>query len=176
MTDNTLYIAPNYHETFGISRADMPQIEQKHVKEFLKKHDVSSKIELVNPKTLKPTQGQFNPEKISNMDESGRKMPILVSSDDYVLDGHHRWLANAYNKEPQPIIRLPVDAKTALSWMNSFSKTFSKAIHEDTAPAVSISGAAVDNTIVAIRKERQKSYSKFKMWRRKNAITTANPF
>lgn len=174
MTDNTLYIAPNYHQSYGIPRADMPQIESKHVSEFLKKHGVSQKVEHVNPSSLKPTQGQFNPEKIANMSKEGRQKAILVSADNYVLDGHHRWLANAYNKDTQPVIRLPVDAKQALNWMNSFSKTFTKAIHEDSAPAVSIGAGAMDNKVVAVSKEKQAKHDSFKMWRRKNVISATD--
>ena len=109
---------------------------------------------------LKPTQSQFNPEKISNMNSVAKSMPILVSKDNYVLDGHHRWLANHYDSGLQDIIRLPWDAPTSLKTMHDYEKTFTKSIHEDGAAAVSIGGGAMDNTVTP--KKRKKTFNEWR--------------
>lgn len=158
--DHTLSLAPNFERTFLIPREQMPQLAAKDVPEFLRKHGFSSKVELVHPHSLSPTQSQFNPKKIADIDSTGRSMPILVSSDNYVLDGHHRWLANAYAGEMQPVIKLPVDAAKALDLLHSHEATFRKGIAEEVSPAVSISNGAMDNTVQPVKKRS------FKMWRR----------
>lgn len=63
-------------------------------------------------KELKPTQKNFNQEKVDDMKESGdwSKKPIVISSDDKIIDGHHRWLAAKQLKKDIDvcIIDLPV--------------------------------------------------------------------
>ena len=153
--DSSLYIAPNYHAAFMIPREQMPQIASKDVSGFLKTHGVSPDQESVRTDSLKPTQSQFNAEKIVAMGERAKSLPILVSDDDFVLDGHHRWLANHFTGNGrQNVIRLPWDAKVSLSKMHDYHKTFTKAIHEDGAAAVSIGGGAIDNTVQPKRRKK----------------------
>lgn len=158
--DSTLYIAPNFHETYLVPRDQMPQIAGKDVPGFLKDHGVKNSKSTVKTAELKPTQSQFNPEKISNMNSVAKSMPILVSQDNYVLDGHHRWLANHYDSGLQDIIRLPWDAPTSLKTMHDYEKTFTKSIHEDGAAAVSIGGGAMDNTVTP--KKRKKTFNEWR--------------
>ena len=165
--DHTLYIAPNSEKSFMVPREQMPQIASKDIKDFLKQNGVEYNESTVRPDLLKPTQSQFNPEKIATIDEKGRSMPILISNDDYVLDGHHRWLANHFSKSYQKVIILPWDAATSLEKMNSYEKTFSKGIHEDSAAAVSIGAGAIDNKVVAVDKKKIKS---FKVWKRTDDV------
>lgn len=164
--DQTLYIAPNFHKTFMIPRAEMPQIESKHIGDFLLQNNVPNVIQYADTNTLYPTQSQFNPEKITNMSESAKMKPILVSADNYVLDGHHRWLANHYSKRKQAVIKLPWDAAQSLSVMNSYSNTFSKSISEDGAAAVSIGGGAISQEPVVKNKPKvlKRQTLTFKEW------------
>jgi len=169
--DHTLYIAPNFDQAFMIPREQMPQIAGKDVKHFLGKCGVKNETTTVATHSLKPTQSQFNTSKIDAIGKTD--MPILVSNNGYVLDGHHRWLANHYNKNDQVIIKLPWDAQTSLIKMQEYEKTFSSAIHEegvvmtsggDSAPAVSIGNKAMDNTVVIPKKKKQP----FGVWKREN--------
>ena len=47
--------------------------------------------------TLKATQSNFNVDKIvdkiSNIKTLGKAKPLIVSSDNYIIDGHHRWFS-----------------------------------------------------------------------------------
>ena len=53
------------------------------------------------------------------MDDRAKSLPILVSNDNFVLDGHHRWLANHFTGNGrQNVIRLPWDAKMSLTKMH----------------------------------------------------------
>lgn len=86
----------------GISRANMPQIGKPHLPKFFKQlraSGVSVKPHRIAAADLKATQSDFSHEVVKSiMGNSERhKLPgALVSSDNYILDGHHRWLAE-YN-------------------------------------------------------------------------------
>lgn len=83
--------------TLNIPRADMPQIKAEHrgaMVNFLNARGVTHREGMVPADTLKPTQSEFSPERVSraaSRTEGDRS--ILVSNDGYVLDGHHQWLA-----------------------------------------------------------------------------------
>lgn len=152
----TFHIAPNCHECFMVPREQMPQLDKEGVKTFLADNNVPNEVVEVPTSSLKPTQGEFNLEKIESMNNVGMSIPILVSKDNYVLDGHHRWLANHYKgNKIQKIIRLPWDAALAVSKMNEHSMSFNKGIHEEAGAAVSIGGGAMDNTVAPVSKKRQ---------------------
>lgn len=96
------------------SRSLMPQIDNHD--EYLKYLD-DKKISYVKQKLptseLKSTQMEFNKDKIAEMMNSREAVkPIIVSNDGYILDGHHRWLAD-YNKDKNAktrsiVVNLPI--------------------------------------------------------------------
>lgn len=84
----------------NISRTKMPQIDSHLVQDFIKivrQSGIDVKKERVRVDLLKPTQKEINTEKVEGMMDGmlqkNLAKPIIVSSDNYVLDGHHRWLA-----------------------------------------------------------------------------------
>lgn len=82
--------------TLGIPRAEMPQVKAEHrgpMVNFLAARGVTHREGMVPADTLKPTQAEFSPERVARARESNSDRSILVSSDGYVLDGHHQWLA-----------------------------------------------------------------------------------
>jgi hypothetical protein len=107
------------------SRILMPQIndENQFIKN-IKDSGVSYKEERVDPNSLKATQLEFDRDKIATMmiDPSSDKNGIIISNDDYVLDGHHRWIV-AYNKK-QKIKVIRVDLP--ILELMRLSKTFEK--------------------------------------------------
>lgn len=83
-----------------IPRDKMPQIEGDVKADFLhelRRRGVSVVHEEVEVSKLKATQKEIFSEKVEGMAESGAAAltvkPLLVSSDYYILDGHHRWAA-----------------------------------------------------------------------------------
>lgn len=54
----------------------------------------------LSPKTLKPTQSNFNQEKVDRIIQakSMTNKPVVVSSDNKIIDGHHRWMAAKQTK------------------------------------------------------------------------------
>jgi hypothetical protein len=87
-----------------LERSYLPQImDQKEFLNHLSKMDITwEKIEF-DPNDLKATQMDFDMVKVYNIVPQvfrGKSEPILTSSDNHILDGHHRWLAHWNLKEP----------------------------------------------------------------------------
>ena len=82
-----------------LDRDLLPQINKpKDFLNMLDKKDIPYKEEMVDPDTLKSIQTEFDKDKIANiMLDPYNLMGIIISKDNYILDGHHRWVA-AYNK------------------------------------------------------------------------------
>ncbi|NBR23365.1 MAG: hypothetical protein EBU08_06240, partial [Micrococcales bacterium] len=117
-------------EGMGIARKDMPQIPGKERARFLSEIEaeqgVTAEKEKVDPTTLKPIQKEISASRSGAIYEKFRedgKIPkderILISSDGYVVDGHHTWgaaVAFAFDNPGTelPVYRLSVTAKEAL--------------------------------------------------------------
>ncbi len=98
--------------TLAVPRASMPQIKSEHrgaMVQFLKGRGITHAQEEVAPNTLKPTQAEFSPGKVDKARGfEGTPRSILVSADNYVVDGHHQWMASLTDAPaaPIPVIRL----------------------------------------------------------------------
>lgn len=94
---------------FGILRAEMPQIKAEHrgaMTQFMNARGVKHRAEEVRADLLKPTQAEFSPAKVKKaLGFEGGERSILVSSDGYILDGHHQWLAKREQGKPVDVIR-----------------------------------------------------------------------
>jgi hypothetical protein len=117
-------------EGMGIARKDMPQIPGKERGRFLaeieKSEGITSTAEEVDPTTLKPVQKEISASRSGAIynkfrEEGGipEKERILVSSDGFVIDGHHTWgasVAFAFDNPGTkiPVYRLSVTAQEAL--------------------------------------------------------------
>lgn len=84
----------------GIDRRNMPQIQEADLpafEEFLKKNKVKFSKTKVKGKDLKPIQKKINVEQVLSLAKKNSpklKKPILITKkDNYIIDGHHRWLA-----------------------------------------------------------------------------------
>ena len=94
------------------SRSLMPQIkgnEMTKFLEYLKKKDVQYKTEKLPVKDLKATQSEFDLTKIDQMIGQRNDIKIVVSNDGYVMDGHHRWLADYNTDKNSKINSIVVD-------------------------------------------------------------------
>jgi hypothetical protein len=95
--------------TLGVPRAAMPQVKGEHrgaLVQFLRGRGIAHTQEEVPANSLLPSQAEYSPAKVERARGfDGPPRSILVSSDSYVVDGHHQWLAS----EPGgliPVIRL----------------------------------------------------------------------
>ncbi len=107
---------PPESKTLGIPRADMPQIKGDHrgaLIQFLDGRDIQHKTIEVAADQLHPTQAEFSTEKAAKWGEvrDGVDRSVLISSDGYILDGHHQWIAALATKEPVKAIvfSAPID-------------------------------------------------------------------
>lgn len=92
-----------------LSRDLMPQIDSAFLK-YLKTKGISYTKEQLNTADLKSTQSEFDDMKILSLMSNNDTDPIFVSNDNYVLDGHHRWIAdhNTDGKTEAYVIDLPI--------------------------------------------------------------------
>lgn len=128
---------PDPKDTLGIKRDRMPQVRSKDYDELivhLKKNGVSVQKKSVKATKLKATQSDFNVDKIidkiSNIKTLGKAKPLIVSSDNYIIDGHHRWLAAKNVGGSIDVMQSNVKVKELLKHVYSFPKTFTKGINE----------------------------------------------
>ena len=89
----------------GLSRAELPQIKSTDMSNFRKWLETEKGVESFESKMevgeLSPIQKEINLEKTDSMKtkhEAGTidlisGKPVMVSNDEYIIDGHHRWYA-----------------------------------------------------------------------------------
>jgi hypothetical protein len=94
------------------SRALMPQIKSEQVPNFLKhltKNDVIFTTKKLPVKDLKATQSEFDMTKVDQLIGQRSNNKIIVSNDGYIMDGHHRWLADYNTNKESKINAIVVD-------------------------------------------------------------------
>lgn len=85
--------------SLGIPRIEMPQVDRGDVRsfiEYLDREGIKYTGVKVSVKKLKSTQKEINKEKIQTLisnPEDVHLKPVIFSSDYYILDGHHRVIA-----------------------------------------------------------------------------------
>ncbi|OWG18335.1 hypothetical protein KDK82_1814 [Delftia sp. K82] len=113
--------------TLGVPRAQMPQIRAEHrgaLANFLKARGIDSKPAEMPAGDLKPTQAEFSPARVEQARRrAGGDRSILVSSDGYVVDGHHQWLARRADGKPVSVIRLDAPIQEVLAQVAEFPST-----------------------------------------------------
>lgn len=123
------------------SRSEMPQVPTARKAEFItdiKKKGLSVSHESVDPATLKPLQKDINGKSSAQImqRETTRGVnafsadpvgSIIVSSDGFVMDGHHRWAAAALSSAMRTtkisILRIGVPHKELFKVMDKWNKT-----------------------------------------------------
>lgn len=117
---------------FEIDRIDMPQIKSNDVPtalEKLEKAGISVSHKRIECSVLKPTQENYNNEKVDNIKNSLEAVdevdPIVCSNDNRIVDGHHRWVAvkekfGENSKIPSYVIGVSIDK--ALGIYSALSK------------------------------------------------------
>lgn len=119
-----------FSDSLGMKRADMPQIPDGKLKdEFMKQlkdSGVKIKEETVKARSLKPTQKEFNEnniEKLRALYDEGKYHTtnrLVVSQDNRVLDGHHRWAMLAQKNVNAEVIRVDLPMKKLLPIAKEF--------------------------------------------------------
>lgn len=90
-----------------IPRNLLPQIPEHEVDNFIKyckDNDVDCKILRKKASSIKPIQKDLNKSKIKDIVKNGQSgAPLIVSGDNYLMDGHHRWAASLVEDLEKPI-------------------------------------------------------------------------
>jgi len=93
--------------TLGIPREIMPQINQGNraaVVNFFKARGIGYSRILRAPSDLKPSQAEYCPAKVeAAIERNDSNRALLVSADNYVIDGHHQYLAKLQTYPNRPI-------------------------------------------------------------------------
>lgn len=87
-------------KTVHIPRSLMPQIynPRDFSKKLKERYDIASTFTKVKAKDIWPSQNEINEDRVDDVIKdikSGKisKAPIVISEDNYIVDGHHRWAA-----------------------------------------------------------------------------------
>lgn len=93
------------YKGFGISRADMPQLDEKNTKKLIQY--LSNNYEILRTKLpvniLQMSQNDIDKNKIDMNVDYDRV--IILSKDYFILDGHH-YVVSLYNKDPESEINV----------------------------------------------------------------------
>lgn len=106
----------------------MPQIESQYIPDYvadLRKRGVKVDETAIDPTKLKASQSQLDAQKAGGIKKAGRYKvppgdPILVTSDGYVVDGHHRWAAAYAANESVPAIVIDMPIHQGLADATAF--------------------------------------------------------
>lgn len=94
---------PDPKASLGIPRKKMPQLKSNEYPEliaFMRKNGIGHRRVSVSPKDLKPVQKEFSDHGVTKaIDLQTHKKEIIISQDNYVIDGNHRWLAALNTKQ-----------------------------------------------------------------------------
>lgn len=126
---------PNTDQNLGIKRIDMPQINTNQFLADVEAHpDINYTKDVVDTDMLLPTQDQFNNDKVKSIVMSIRsgapQTPIIVSNDNYIVDGHHRWAAYDNIGTPAPVVRINTDVNSLLDFLKDKPYVQNKSINE----------------------------------------------
>lgn len=146
----------------GVPRSEMPQVKvakRPALFEHLSAMGITSKRETAAAKDLKPTQAEYSQSKTDSakdIEPGGDRDVVMVSSDGYVLDGHHRWLAAAQQGKGVQVVRFsaPIDRLMDAVWRFP-DTTVSNESGEAEAGAVELSDkrkAKINDAAAAARK------------------------
>ena len=140
-----------YHGSLGVDRADMPQVSgtladgryapssemMPKFLDHLKSRGVDVTHERVPARTLKPTQTTGDMRAVRGIADSLASgdlkdtKPVLVSSDNRVVDGHHQWAAHVLGASEgkrtgsapgEPVIRADMPADKLMAEARQFAK------------------------------------------------------
>ena len=107
-------------DTVGIPRNEMPQIKSTDMQDFVQWLSTEKNVKAVEVSMmvddLTPTQKKINIDKVKGMlanktiDELANSKPILVTSDNHLVDGHHRWFGLYLDDPKNNILTIRVQA------------------------------------------------------------------
>ncbi len=119
---------PNFDRGLDMMRRSLPQIDKEAMKaDFKGKYSVTT----LKPSSLTPSQKHFNDKKVQYLVKNPVKGEIIVSKDNYVIDGHHRWLADHIAGRKSKAIVVHMNAHDLIDHLGKADYTFTKKLNEN---------------------------------------------
>ncbi|MBL96891.1 MAG: hypothetical protein CMF52_03660 [Legionellales bacterium] len=129
---------PDPKDTLGVKRKDMPQIKSDDYNLFyayLKKNGAKFTKDTMPASELRAMQKEFSDEGImkqmrKNNEQGPNTKAVIVSSDGYIMDGHHRWLVALNTGSDLNVMRVNMPAFELYDLVNKFEKTYYKDMYD----------------------------------------------
>jgi hypothetical protein len=114
---------PNEDLAIRRNRANMPKLSDlAQFQTDLRTSGVGYDVRMVDPMKLKPGQRNFDMDKVREFQQTTNPtldMPLIMSRDNYVVDGHHRWIAAANNNVPIMAHHVDMDFQDLIELLNT---------------------------------------------------------
>jgi ppGpp synthetase/RelA/SpoT-type nucleotidyltranferase len=108
-------------QSLGLTRIEMPQIRGEFLPLLFDKLDndrIPYEDLRVMPNTLKPSQNEINIDNANRLDmDSVYLKKAIVSNDNFIIDGHHRWYYCLINDIPIDITKIDLPIEEALNYI-----------------------------------------------------------
>ena len=103
-------------DSLGRARESMPQVDSKNLTDYLLHFQDKVGVSKVSKKasSLKPSQNEMDEDKVLKMISDGEDMDntYVISSDNYIVDGHHRWAKDLEEDDSKEVscykVELPI--------------------------------------------------------------------
>lgn len=129
---------------WGIPRDKMPQVHKDNYPEFLdylSDNGVTFNKTTMPASDIKPIQSEFSDAGVVKaLVKRKTKKPSILSSDNYIIDGHHRWLASLNTGNDILVYKTNVPANQLLELVLKFPKTYFKGIYKENAAGRIVKG------------------------------------
>jgi hypothetical protein len=123
---NGHFYSPGEFLPFYVPRAEMPQIDENDypaLLEFLSQQNIDYSYVVYRPEQLHAHQ-KVNMDRVHTMDKNTFQKDILISLDEYVIDGNHRWWAHKIAHKVLGTIRIHLEFEQAMEAIFKFPKTY----------------------------------------------------
>lgn len=125
---------PVIHPTHsGFSRKAMPQIhDTQDFLAYLEADGIRHQRVTVSPHSLRPTQNEINLNLVMHLIEKGldtEAHPLIIASDNHIIDGHNRWYAGTILRVDLTCIRVDLGLHALLR----HAEAYPGATHESVA-------------------------------------------
>ena len=137
---------PDPKDTLGVARKLMPQVKSEDYEEFidfLQDNGARFERDTIPARELQAMQSEFSDKGIikqleKNIDQGPNTKAVIVSSDNYVLDGHHRWLVAMNTGTDLNVFRVNMPAWKLYDLVNQFEKVYYKDIYDETRGSIGV--------------------------------------
>jgi len=130
----------HFPTSLGVKREHMPQISSNDIHnyiEYLRTHNIDVKGSMIPISKVKMTQKDLNLDKVNHLlttSINSLSKPVIISKDNYILDGHHRVVAlyNIDNNFKLHTIKVNTPIRNLLTITKEYPNVFYKKITEST--------------------------------------------